>query len=153
MDSPNLYIRFSCHSMFSSQAPCKPFFCIKVHLYYTCLYLPWSDYLNFHMKYCDLHLKDNSEKANFITPKKHLPKARVLCFKESFYKYVGVIFPFSWTPIYLFTLNMNKNAAPKNVHGLDFLPNSYPFKGWFRNVLLVSSSLPKNQWFFKEFLP
>ena len=29
--------------MFLSQDPCKPFFYIKVHLYYTCLYLPWSD--------------------------------------------------------------------------------------------------------------
>ena len=29
-----------------------------------------AEHLSFHMKYCDLHLKETSEKTNFISPKK-----------------------------------------------------------------------------------
>ena len=44
-------------------------------LFFTVSYskLALVGYLSFHMKYSDLHLKDNSEKANLISPKKHLP--------------------------------------------------------------------------------
>ena len=48
MDSLNLSIRFPCYSMFLIQDTCKPFFYIQVHLYYTCLYLPWSNLLVCH---------------------------------------------------------------------------------------------------------
>ena len=36
-----------------------------------------AEYLSFHIKYCDLHLKENLKKANFISLKKYLPKAPV----------------------------------------------------------------------------
>ena len=31
-----------------------------------------AEHLSIHIKYCDLHLKENAEKANFISPKKLL---------------------------------------------------------------------------------
>ena len=35
-----------------------------------------ADHLSLYIKYCDLHLKEKLEKTNFISLKKHLPKAQ-----------------------------------------------------------------------------
>ena len=50
---------------------------------YDCTQKHWSrcqklaEHLSFHRKYCDLHLKEISEKKNFISPKNLLPGYRV----------------------------------------------------------------------------
>ena len=104
--------------MFLNQDPCKPFFYIKVHLYYTCFYLPWAstvkkkfgaDYeqllravfscfhgqkinLNFFWKYCSVLTK----KLHRIKVKKYFLKIW-----EEFYFHIFI----GWCGISNFNVN------------------------------------------------
>ena len=65
---------FEQHAILTLEPPSGYFLNLKVLTPYQKL----AEHLSFHIKYCDLHLKENSEKTNFISSKKHLPKAQVL---------------------------------------------------------------------------
>ena len=40
-----------------------------------------TEHLRYQIKYCDLHLKENAEKTNFISPQKLLQKVRIEAIK------------------------------------------------------------------------